>query len=302
MKKPDASLIIAIDGGRHSNPKKTLDSIFRQTNKDFEIVIVDQSDGSDWVDTIKTNPKYRKGLRYYQINKPQRAAAWNFGVSKAHGKIIVFMGDDFIITERFIEKHIDAHKKYTSKNTVVIGPAVFDTKNKITKFMSWLEKSGSLFGVSFTNVKTIPKDFFWGANASLKKTLLQDVGGFDEDFPYHAWDDYELGLRLNKKRAKIHYEPKALAIHDHKVTMASRIESMQNAGESAVIFERKYPGKWPWQDIVAKKRLFYARNIISYLFLYLLTNNDKHLSDYFQSSMDLAFTRGYLKNASKRMH
>lgn len=294
MKKTKASLIIALD--HHSNPLLTIPAIINQTTKDFETIIVNGGSNKKWAAALKKLNPARYNIRFFDIGKSSRAAAWNFGSKKAQSPIIIFMGDDFRPSPDFITSHLAAQNKFKSLNTVVIGPAVFGDAIKISRFMHWAEDSGRLFGVPFKSPQQIPKDFFWGANCSMKKDFFRRSKGFDESFPYHAWDDYELGLRLKAAGMKMHFEPKALAQHDHKVTLRSRAKAMRQAGESAVIFEKKYPGSWPWQEIASISRFTYQKSIFSNATMYLFTRKIEYLHNFYIAIEDFTFSRGY-KNA-----
>ncbi|MFZ8255352.1 hypothetical protein ACO1K4_14430, partial [Staphylococcus aureus] len=63
-----------------------------------------------------------------------------------------------------------------------------DDGNKRTKSVLYLNKETSLQALLFQNVI--------GNQVFAEKKHIQEVGGFDENFP--AWQDYELWLRLTK--------------------------------------------------------------------------------------------------------
>jgi hypothetical protein len=52
---------------------------------------------------------------------------------------------------------------------------------------------------------TVPS-IFCVANVSAKR-ILDRAGLFDNDFPYPAWDDFEMGLRLRARGMKAFMSP-----------------------------------------------------------------------------------------------
>ena len=66
-------------------------------------------------------------------------------------------------------------------------------------FRRWLEDQGMLWGVTLNHLTgTVPEDFFYGANTSIKRRFLQQAGPFNESFTGLAGDDHEIGVRLSK--------------------------------------------------------------------------------------------------------
>ena len=122
-----------------------------------------------------------------------------------------------------------------------IGLGMFpDHQRKASAFLRWLEDSGKLFGFSNTNKDvTIPRGYFGVFNASLKRDFFVKAGCFDESFPYPAWDDYEMGVRLTRNGMTSKLIPEAIAIHDHPLTFVERFHSVRRAGESVAVFAAK---------------------------------------------------------------
>ena len=132
------------------------------------------------------------------------------------------------------------HEDSPESHIVGIGPGLFTQKLREDPLCEWLEDSGDLFGVSFTSSEAIPPNFFYGANTSMKRELFHEVGPFDEDFPYHTTDDWELGLRLTVIGIETVYLPDAIARHHHPVGLEERRKSMFRAGVSGSIYDAKH--------------------------------------------------------------
>ena len=64
---------------------------------------------------------------------------------------------------------------------------------------------------------------------------------FDPDFTYPAYDDIELGYRLERQGMRLHYRPLAVTCHHHEMTPESFAARQRNAGRMAVVFARKHP-------------------------------------------------------------
>lgn len=241
-RRPRISVIITLHD--HGCVDKLLESLTNQTvpRSEFEVLIVDAEHALDWEPTIRKIAGAAADLdvRYIKIAKGGRAAERNRGVIESRADLVLFLADDFDPSLGLVEEHLKSHEKYLMSNVAVLGPVVYPSDVLVTPFMCWLEESGNLWGVSFMRKDaTVPADFFYGANVSLKKELLLSAGSFDEDLPHHVYDDLEMGRRLFRLGMKTVFVPSALAYHRDPATLKERAKIMREAGESAAILDTK---------------------------------------------------------------
>ena len=291
--KTKISVIIAMDD--HSHFDETVRALLTQRARDEMEVIVTDGIGAGWGDRasrLAQEAGYGR-FSYAEIPRAGRSKCWNIGARRASSGLLLFMADDFIASEGLVEAHLAKHEQNTDEKEVFFGPALFSEQLRSTSFMRWLEDGGSLFGVAFTKPETIPENFFWGANVSMKRALFERAGGFDEDFPYHGWEDYEFGLRLSGLGMRSHYLSDAVAYHEHELTLDERLRTMVQAGESAVIFESKYPGQQPWHGVVKRPSVLWGfeKNIARLKFK--LSGNSDDEAAYFSSALNQKFAQGY---------
>ncbi len=236
--------------------------------RDFEIIIVDDgsTDGTD--ELVRRMSKDRAGrVRYFRQEKKGPASARNIGIRNALGRIILFMGDDIIASEALVAGHLEWHDRFPEENVGVLGFITWSDRVRITPFMAWLETSGVQFDYRKLEGKTeAPAEYFYSSNISLKKNFLISNGGyFDEAFPYAAYEDIELGLRLKKAGLALRYNQSAVGYHYHYTSLYSACRRMVTVGKSTVIFWEKtgqwgqYRPKGPWRSFfsAAKFLMFY---------------------------------------------
>ena len=119
------SIIIPVHNTPLSDYKKCLESIYNQSHKKFELIVVD--DGSD--------PQYKihykklcKGKYIYQ-NKSGVSSARNKGLNQAIGKYILFMDSDDYISNDYIEKMLNGIRRNNSK-IAIAGMQEMNNKGK----------------------------------------------------------------------------------------------------------------------------------------------------------------------------
>jgi GT2 family glycosyltransferase len=211
---------------------------------DFEVIVVDSQrrpEISEALEQARTTTRGALDIQYLTIDKTNRAALNNFGVARASGELIAFNCNDFIPGPNYIDAHLQFHEQNPDPRFVGIGPGISpDHQRNASAFLRWLEDSGKLFGFNYRDEGAkLPESYFTVSNASLKKAFLLEAGGFDESFPYPAWDDYEMGVRLTRHGMKAQLVPEAVAIHDHLVTFSERVQALRRAGESVAMFAEK---------------------------------------------------------------
>jgi hypothetical protein len=112
-------------------------------------------------------------------------------------------------------------------------------------FLRWVEEAG--FQFSFSRLKAGPVDaaaYFYSSHASVKRSTLLEVGGFDEKFPFLA-EDTELGIRLRRAGVQLDYHPELEVFHDHPHDVAAFARRMRLVGEAACRLHERWPDDAP---------------------------------------------------------
>ncbi len=227
-------------------------ALFHQTlpKKDYEIIVVDDGSKDQTKAAVKQFQQKHSNLFYlYQKNQGQGIAR-NCGLKYAKGDIIVFIGDDIIVTQDFLSEHLRFHLHFSKENEAVLGFTTWHPKLPVNDFMRWMTNGSSIFGrfgghqfayEKLEGKKEADFNFFYTSNISLKRSLLEKYP-FDPDFSGYGWEDIELGYRLYLREGlHIHYNSAAIGYHDHMMNEEALAHRMNNIGASAWIFHRRYP-------------------------------------------------------------
>lgn len=224
---------------------KCLDRLEQQTiAEDIEVIVV--SDGhDDATSTLFRNMKRRMRIQFFEIPKSQQGVARNKGVEQASGEIILFIGDDIFLEHDACEKHFKAH---ASEPKAVLGFTTWDPAVGVTRVMQWLEESGWQFGypkIKRYKHKNIPASmqhrFSYTSNISLPREVARKHP-FIEDISLYGWEDVEWGLRLKKSGIPLYYEPYAVGLHHHPISLDESLRRMETLGRSVVEISEKVPG------------------------------------------------------------
>lgn len=174
---------------RYEYLKKVLKDLEHQTYKNFEIVIVDQSDDfnadfyQEWNLDIKFSFQEEKALW----------KARNEGIKSAKGDFILMSEDDIRIPENLIEDHLKAIDFF---NADVSCGVFFPEGSSIPKERNYFKYA----------------EQFATGNAMLKRELFRKVGLYDRQFEKQRMGDGEFGLRLYQNGYKLVSNPIAYCI------------------------------------------------------------------------------------------
>ena len=181
----------------------TLDSVFAQTYKDFEVIVV--NDGSDDTEVLeKKLDNYTSRIIYARQKNSGAAAARNLAMCLASGDLIAFLDGDDLWFPDYLEKQV----KFLDKNDLdmsycdaeFFGETYADGKT----YMETSPSDGDVTTVSLIqascNVIT--------SGTILRRAKLIEFGLFDLDFK--RAQDFDLWFRLAKNDVKIGYQREVL--------------------------------------------------------------------------------------------
>jgi glycosyltransferase involved in cell wall biosynthesis len=164
-------------------------SVLYQTFSDYEILVVDDGSGDA---TPEALTPFLPRIRSITHSKNHGvSAARNTGIRESDSPLVAFLdSDDYWLPEKlatqvsFFSKHPEAVACQTEELWIRRGVRVNPMKKHI-------KPSGQIFEPSLKLCVVSPSAVL------LKRSLLEEVGLFDEGFP--ACEDYDLWLRISRK-------------------------------------------------------------------------------------------------------
>jgi glycosyltransferase involved in cell wall biosynthesis len=237
-----------------------LGSIARQTyQKDFEVIVIDDhsSDGTaDIAHTAACNV-----IRLQQNRGP--AHCRNLGAKVAGGDFLIFTDSDCSVAVDWLDKF--ERNLATNDTDSVMGRLVLLPSNLLGDSISAL---GFPAGGSIGFDKMWPVDehgytsSLSSCNCAIKKELFEELGGFDESFPYAGGEDSLLAYRLIRNQYRIKYCPDVVAYHPARDSMRGFVRWQFKRGVSSYIFSRKIEGRKQFVSL----RLWSVKNVLTHCF------------------------------------
>ncbi len=222
-----------------------------QTFPDFEVVVVD--DGST-DSTPEQMEAYRaaSGLRltYIRQSNGGPARARNVAIAALKSPICIMIGDDILVSQDFVAAHHRFHVGHPGQSSAAIGLTRWSGSGQVvTRFMKWLDCGQLQFAYEDLESGVHPDwQHFYTSNLSLKTQLLRKFP-FNERFKKAAWEDIELGYRIQRKHGlDLCYLPEAKADHLHPTSFRQACRRNVEVGRGRRIFADLWP---EWQPTPA---------------------------------------------------
>lgn len=228
----------------------TLASLANQTVSGFETIVV--------VDGMDQTPPPLDANRVLVERRAGPAAARNAGVRATERSVVIFLGDDTIPAPDLVQSHLATHRRHPQPEAAAVGFVGWHRSVEPNRINRWLEWSGTqswYTSLSDEHEQEVSHWYFYTSNLSVKRCFIQESGGFDEDFPFAAFEDLECGLRLSHLGLRLYYEPAAVCHHLH----AYDWPSLERRFATMALSERLMVDKHPELDAGCLGRMKAAR-------------------------------------------
>ncbi len=232
-----------------------LKSLASQTGVAFEVVVVDNGSTDGSMELVESEFRSEAGFRLIGIRNAENrgfCAANNQGIAAARGELIALLNNDAEAQPGWLAALAAAFDQFG------IGMAA-------SKIVRWedpgrIDKAGHLIypdgqnrgrgsGQQDRGQFDREEEALWpdGCAAMYRRAMLEQIGGFDEDFFAYA-DDAELGLRARIAGWRCLYVPSAVVRHHRGATLgllsARRLELIER--NRILLVAKLFPWSLVW--------------------------------------------------------
>lgn len=217
------SIIIPVYN-RLDEVRDLLDSLSKQTDKDFEVVLVE--DGSTLrCDAAVKEFEDRVDVKYFYKENEGRSIARNYGMERASGEYFLFFDSDCVIPEHYIAT---LRKALEERPTDCFGgpdaahSSFSDTQKAINYSMTSFLTTGGIRGGKVQLEKFVPRTF----NMGFSRRVWEKVGGFREMFS----EDIDMSTRIRQAGFAISLIREAYVYHKRRVNSDVKTVTGELAG------------------------------------------------------------------------
>jgi len=249
---------------------KCLDSIARQTYRNFEIIIVDNASVDGSAELAKKIGE-RMGLTRFTVVRNSRNLGYcggnNVGIRLAKGKYIAIINPDIILNKHWLERLV-AVAESNDKIGMCQGKILYDNTKIINSTGNLMDIFGAVrcrgeFEIDRGQYDNNSGDFFYvsGAAFLIRKDVLYKVGLFDEMlFLYH--DDVDLSWRVRLLGYVLKYISDAVCFHIKRINKKFIYEKI-NRTKMYYVYRNR---------LIIMLKNYAFKNVIKYVPLALILN------------------------------
>ncbi len=184
----------------------------QDTEEPFEVVVVIDCGDPDPAAAEAAAGERAYPLRLLTGGVPGASANRNAGWHAAGSPLVLFIDNDTLPQPSLIREHLEWHRRSPDEMLAVLGHVRWARAVTVTPFMRWLDQ-----GIQFDYPSIRGIDAGWGrfysANISVKRAMLERLGGFDEQrFPY-GYEDLDLAARARPLGLRVFYNRDAVVEH-----------------------------------------------------------------------------------------
>lgn len=195
--------------------RTTLESLSNQSCSDFEVVVVNGPSTDDTEKVVMDFPNVKL------VSCPERnlSISRNLGIDYSAGDIVAFIDDDAIAEYNWVR---DILLAYTDDKVGGVGGLVYDYTGVHLQY-----KYSSCDRLGDTDFYIMPpfdryntpncEKFLYlqGTNCSFRRSCLEEIGGFDEEFEYYL-DEVDVCMRIIDKGYSIKPLDNAFVYHKYR--------------------------------------------------------------------------------------
>ncbi|MGQ9585709.1 MAG: glycosyltransferase family 2 protein [Anaerolineae bacterium] len=229
-----------------------LDSLRRQSYREFEIIVVDNASTDTSCQVVRE--------RYPEVRLVELPAnlgltgGVNAGIRQARGEAIALLNNDTEAEPHWLEALTQALQEHPEAGSVASKILLFDRRHIIHSAGDYYRRDGipGNRGVwQEDHGQYRPGWVFGGCGGAVvyRRSLLEDVGLLDEDLFMYC-EDVDLAWRAQLAGYRCWYEPGAVVYHRLSATGGGVIASYYTGRNTLLVWFKNYPGPllrkdWP---------------------------------------------------------
>jgi len=235
---PKYSVIVPIFN-RPNEAEELLESLAKQTYKDFDIIIIEDGSQDTCEDIVK---RYANDLdiKYHFKSNSGPGDSRNVGMTMATGDYLIFFDSDCIIPPQYfgeVEKHLAETPLDAFGGPDSAHVSFSNVQKAINYAMTSIITTGGIRGKKNKLDQYQPRSFNMGISQEVYKT----VGGYTDVTP---GEDPDLSYRIMNAGFRVGLIEKAYVYHKRRIDFSKFIKQVYKFGVMRPVLVKWYPDKF----------------------------------------------------------
>ncbi len=214
--------------------KQLIESLLGQTRKPDEIIFVDDGSKDRTVLLIQEYSKEHPEIRLHVQKQKGPAAARNRAWKESCSDICVFTDGDCVPEPDWIEKLV---QPLVTPQTGGCGGTykTLNTHSLLARFIGWE------ISWRYHKVRGLI-DCHGSYNLAVRRKILEEVGGFNEEYPQASGEDFDMTYKIAKQWNLV-YVPEAVVGHYHPERLLPYLKNQVRRGYDRIKLYCDHPHK-----------------------------------------------------------
>lgn len=239
MSTYSAAVIIPTRGGA-SKLHYPLEALERQTERDFQVIVVIDGDidrSADVVQSYIDRGTLNLSMIVFEENRG-RVAALNAGHRAADADVLIRCDDDLQPAPHYIQQHLSHYKDGRQVGVIGIYNNIFPETPYARVYGRYRDQK---FREDAYVAEQSKRWIYWAGNVSMTRELFNQLGGYDERYRLYGWEDVDMGYRVHQSGAEIIIDPELATPHYvAATTTAIRAKRALYSGAARNLFTKKH--------------------------------------------------------------
>lgn len=228
------SLIIPVYN-RPDEVDELLESLTRQTLRDFEVVVVE--DGSS-IPCREVVERYSSlDVHYYSKPNSGPGQTRNYGAERSKGEYLIVLDSDCILPEQYleaVEAELNREPADAFGGPDRAHPSFTPVQKAINYAMTSFFTTGGIRGGKKKLDKFYPRSF----NMGIRSDVYRALGGFSK---MRFGEDIDFSIRIFKGGYSCRLFPEAWVWHKRRTDLKKFFKQVHNSGIARINLYKKYP-------------------------------------------------------------
>ena len=213
-----------------------LDSLTRQSFRDFEVVVVEDGSAVPCKEVVEQYAD-RLSVHYYNKENSGPGQTRNYGVERAHGEYMLILDSDCIIPENYL-KEVETELQREKADAFGGPDRAHESFSGVQKAINYAMTSFFTTGGIRGGKKKLDKFYPRSFNMGIRKDVYQALGGFSK---MRFGEDIDFSIRIFKGGYACRLFPEAWVWHKRRTDLKKFFKQVHNSGIARINLYKKYP-------------------------------------------------------------